>query len=220
MHLMPREQEVLRRLELPEQLQVAALGDLTELDHVGEVGGSEPDRDRDHVQERQHQPGTEQPGRAEVQDRVEAHHLERVDLVGDPHRADLGHEPGADLGGHHVAERVRDHLAQVAQRGDRAGRGGRADRLGGVGALDPALQPEDEHQPEHDHRRAGDQDAGLAQRLADEPEHPAVEDLASRSCRRTGAASPKEVSAAEGSGQSDGSSRACSAPDGWPAASG
>ena len=42
------------------------------------------------------------------------------------------------------------------------------------GKIDPTLQAEDEHQPEHDDRRAGDEDAGLAHRLADELQHPAV----------------------------------------------
>ena len=83
-------------------------------------------------------PGAEQARPAEEDHRVDAHHLERVDLVGDPHRAELGDDPGADLGGHHVAEGVGDHLAQVTPGGEDAGVGGGADRAVEVGALDPA----------------------------------------------------------------------------------
>src|SRR5438445_10545601 len=74
---------------------------------------------------------------------VDAHHLERVDLLGDAHRAELGDDARADLRGEHVAERVGGDLAQVAPRGEHAGirrsAGGRRE----VRALDPALQAED-----------------------------------------------------------------------------
>ena len=56
----------------------------------------------------------EQARGAQEGHRVDAHDLERVDLVGDPHRAELGDDAGADLGGHHVAEGVGHELAQVA----------------------------------------------------------------------------------------------------------
>jgi hypothetical protein len=55
-------QEVCRGLKLPEQLQIAAGRDLAELHDDGQVRGQEPERHRGHVQERQHQPGAEQPG--------------------------------------------------------------------------------------------------------------------------------------------------------------
>jgi hypothetical protein len=61
---------------------------------------------------------------------VDPHHLERVDLVGDAHRAELGDDPGPDLRGHHVAEGVGHDLAQVAPRREDARVGGRA--LGAV----------------------------------------------------------------------------------------
>ena len=100
-----------------------------------------------------------------------AHHLERVDLLGDAHRAELGHDPGADLRGHHVAEHDRHGLAQVAPRGEHARVGRRAGRLVEVGGLDPArAQADDEHQAPDDERRVDDQDARLAQRLAEEAE--------------------------------------------------
>src|SRR5262249_20016896 len=90
----------------------------------------------------------------------------------------LGDDPGADLGGEHVAERVRDHLAQVAPGREHPGVGRRADRAVEVRALDPALKTEDEDQaPDHD-RGAEDQDPGLAERLAEELEDPAAVDQA------------------------------------------
>ena len=105
-------------------------------------------------------------------------HLERVDLLVDAHRAELGDDAGADLGGHDVAEHVGDHLAQVTPGRKDARVGGRSDRAVEVGALDPALQAQDEDHPPDHHRRAQDQDAGLAQGLAEEAEDAAVEDVA------------------------------------------
>src|SRR5204862_371441 len=85
-------------------------------------------------------PGVEQARRAEKGDRLHAHHLERVDLVGDPHRAELGDDPGADLGGEHVAEGVGHDLAQVAPGREDAGVSRSALGAQQIGALDPALQ--------------------------------------------------------------------------------
>src|SRR5665811_2636897 len=47
-----------------------------------------------------------------------------------------------------------------------------------VGALDPALQAEDEDEAPDDDRRAEDQDPGLAQALAEEAQHQARVDQA------------------------------------------
>ena len=86
--------------------------------------------------------------------------------------------PGADLGGHDVAEHVGDHLAQVTPGTEDAGVGGGPDRAVEVGALDPALKPQDEDHPPDHHRRAQDQDARLSEGLAEEAEYAAVEDVA------------------------------------------
>ena len=101
---------------------------------------------------------------AEEGDRRDPHHLERVDLVGDPHRADLGDDPGADLGREDVAEGVGQRPRAGRSRPRRARRRQGAP-LGAeeVGALDPALEAEDEDEGPDDQRRAEDQDAGLAQ---------------------------------------------------------
>src|SRR5206468_774763 len=70
--------------------------------------------------------------------------------------------------------------AQIAPGREDARVGGGADRAVEVGALDPALQAQDEdHPPDHE-RRSQDQDPGLAQRLAEEPENARVEDVAER----------------------------------------
>ena len=98
-----------------------------------------------------------------------------VDLIGDTHRADLRDETGAHFRGHHVAERVRHYLAQVAPGGEHTGVGGRANGAAEVSALDPALEAENEGHAADDEGRAEDQDAGLPQRLPEEPEDSAGE---------------------------------------------
>ncbi len=171
------EQQVGWVLEHPEQQEVPAAGHLADLLDHRQVAGEEAGADRHDVQERQRQPRGEQLGRAEEGDRVDAHDLERVDLVADPHRAELGHDAGADLRGHHPAERVGDELAQVAQRRKGAGVRGGADRAAEVRPLDAALQADDEDQhPDHQGRGHDDQ-PGLAQDLARELEDAQIEDL-------------------------------------------
>src|SRR3954471_16872021 len=170
-------QEVWWVLEHPEDQEEPAARDLADLLDHRQVAREEAGADGGHVHEGQDHPRGEQARRTEEEHRVDAHDLERVDLVGDPHRAQLGDDAGADLGGHHVAEGVGHELAQVAPRGEDARVGGRADRAVEVRALDAALQPGDEHQaPDHD-RRGDDQDAGLAQRLAEEAEDAQAEDV-------------------------------------------
>ena len=56
----------------------------------------------------------------EVDDAVDAHDLERVDLVADAHRSELGGESGAYLRGEgHTGDERRD-LPRVGERGDDA----------------------------------------------------------------------------------------------------
>ena len=171
-------QEVGWVLEHPEDQEEAAAGHLADLLHHRQVAGEEAGADRGDVHERQHHPRGQQARRAQEEHRVDAHDLEGVDLVGDPHRAELGHDAGADLRGHHVAEGVGHELAQVAPGAEHAGVGGRADRAVEVRALDPALQADDEDEAPDDERRGEDQDPGLAQRLAEEAEDAQAVDLA------------------------------------------
>src|SRR4051794_16827887 len=163
-------QEVRWVLEHPEDQEEPAAGDLADLLDDREVAGGEAGADGGHVHEGEHDPRGEQARRAQEQHRVDAHDLEGVDLVGDAHRAELRDDAGADLRRHHVAERVGDQLAQVAPGREDARVGRRADRAVEVRALDAALQAGDEHQAPDHHRRRDDQDAALAQRLAEEAE--------------------------------------------------
>ncbi len=77
----------------------------------GYVGSKEGHPDSDGVDEREDHPRGKQTGGAQIGDGVEAHDFKCVDLVVDAHGAKLGHDAGADLGRHHVAERVGNGLA-------------------------------------------------------------------------------------------------------------
>jgi hypothetical protein len=165
-------------LEHPEDERVAAAGDLAYLLDHRQVRREEAGADAGQVEEREHEPGREQARGAQEGHRRDAHDLERVDLVGDPHRAELGHDAGAHLRGHHVAERVRHQLAQVAPGGEHAGVRGRADGAVEVRALDAALQADDEDQAPDHQRRGDDQQPRLPQRLAEEAQDLQAEDLA------------------------------------------
>src|SRR5215211_512996 len=170
-------QEVGWVLEHPEDQEESARGHLADLLDHRQVGGEEAGSDPREVHERQHEPGGQHLRRAQERQRRDAHDLERVDLVGDPHRAELGDDAGADLRRHHVAERVRHELAQVAPGGEHARVGGGADGAVEVRALDPALEADDEDQAPDHQRRAQDQEAGLPQALAEEAEDLEREDL-------------------------------------------
>src|SRR4051794_11230155 len=154
-------QEVGWVLEHPEDQEEPAARDLADLLDHRQVAREEAGADAGEGHERQHQERRQHARGGEEGHRADAHHLEGVDLVGDAHGADLRHEAGADLRRHHVAERVRNELAQVAPRAEDARVRGRSDRPVQVRTLDPALQPDDEaERPDHD-RRADDQHAGL-----------------------------------------------------------
>src|SRR3954452_25173457 len=171
-------QEVGWVLEHPEDQEEPAARDLADLLDDRQVAGEEAGADGGDVHEGQDHPRGQQARRAQEQDGVDAHDLERVDLVADPHRAELGDDAGADLGGHHVAEGVGHQLAQVAPGAEHARVGGRADGAVEVRALDAALQADDEHQAPDDDRRGEDQDPGLAQRFAEEAKDAQAEDIA------------------------------------------
>src|SRR4051794_36854504 len=171
-------EQVRRTLEHPEDQEEPARGDLADLLDDGEVAREVAGADGGDVHEGQDHPRRQQARRTEEEHRVDAHDLQGVDLVRDAHRAELGDDAGADLRGHHVAEGVGHELAQVAPRAELPGVGRRADGAGRVGALDAALQADDEHQaPDHE-RRGDDEDAGLAQGLAEEAEDAQAVDVA------------------------------------------
>src|ERR1019366_4228366 len=97
-------QEVQWVLVLPEDQQIPTRGHRRDLTHDRDVRGEKGRAERDDVDERQHDPRREQTCRAQKRHRVDAHHLERVDLLTDTHRAELRHDARADLRGHDVAE--------------------------------------------------------------------------------------------------------------------
>src|SRR5213079_2133482 len=70
--------------------------------------------------------------------------------------------------------------------GEDAGVGGRALGAEQISTLDPALQAEREDQAPDDQRRAEDQDAGLAQALAEEAQDPPRVDEAGDARREAG----------------------------------
>src|SRR5215211_2193431 len=161
-------EEVRWVLEHPEDQEEPSRGHLPDLLDHRQVAGEEPRAHGRDVHEGQHHPGGQEARGAQEHHRIDAHHLERVDLVRDAHGADLGDETGAHLRRHHVAEGVGHDLAEVAPGAEdtRVRRG--ADRAVEVRPLDPALEAEDEGEaPDHE-RRAQDQDARLPQRLPEE----------------------------------------------------
>src|SRR5215212_1972205 len=179
-------EQVWRVLEHPEDQEEASRRHLPDLLHHRQITREEARAHRGDVHEGKDHPRGEQPRGAQEDERVDAHHLERVDLVRDAHGADLGHEARADLRRHHVAEGVGHDLAEVAPGGEDARVRRGADRAVEVRALDAALEAEDEREaPDHE-RGAQDQDAGLPERLAEEVDHAPVEDRGDDARRELG----------------------------------
>ena len=110
------------------------------------------DVERDHRDER-----GDHPGRHEERQRRDRHHLERVDLLGDPHRAEPGGVAAAD--GRRERDRgdQRRHLTGVEVRRDEGAELRDADLAQRRVALDADLGAGEERH-ERDHAdRAGDQ---------------------------------------------------------------
>ena len=81
------------------------------------------------------------PRRHEERQRRHRHHLEGVDLLGDPHRAELGGEAAADGRGQGERGDQRGDLAGVEVGRDEAGELRDAERLERAVALQPDLGP-------------------------------------------------------------------------------
>ena len=93
----------------------------------------------------------------EVDDAVDAHHLECVDLVADAHGAELGGEAGADLRGQRHPGHQRGDLTGVGQRRDHAGERLGADLLQAVEALEADLGAGEEgDRDDHEEHAAAD----------------------------------------------------------------
>ena len=91
-----------------------------------ERAAEQPDQVREQRQERDRQHGGDHARHHQELDRVEAHRRERVDLLVDAHRADLGREGGARAAGQQDRGHQRAQLAQHRQR--RSGRRRRSPR--------------------------------------------------------------------------------------------
>ena len=116
--------------------EIAAV-DADDVEHPGEEGeGDEPRHQRRHD---------------EVPHRVQRHHGERVDLLGDAHDADLGRQRRSRAPGHHERGEHRAELTHERDRHQRTHEGLGADAL----EHQHALEPED-----HPGERAGQEDHG------------------------------------------------------------
>ena len=115
----------------------ARLGD-EPAEHAGEVHDRRQDRQRDDA--------GDDAGDDQVPERVDRGRLERVDLLGDPHRAELGADAGADAARQQQAAGQRPGLAH--QRDRQAGR----DHRLGAEALERRARVHREHDADRDAR--------------------------------------------------------------------
>ena len=109
-----RVEDVERRQVEPEVVGVGPGREAEELGH-DELGGQVAGEERGQVERDHRDQRRPDPGGHEVDDAVDAHDLERVDLVADAHGAELGGEAGAHLGGQGHAGDERGDLAGVGQ---------------------------------------------------------------------------------------------------------
>ena len=109
--------------------------------HAGEVHERGEDRERDDAGDHARDD--------EIAERVDGRGFERVDLLGDPHRAELGADAGADPAGQQQARRQRPRLAH--ERNRQAGR----DHRFGAEALERRARMHRQHDAD---RHAGDRD--------------------------------------------------------------
>ena len=154
--------------ELEILLRAGEIGGRVEAEPVdrNEIPAKDPDDVGDHDQERQgHQPGN-QARQHQIAQRVGRQGGQRIDLVGDPHRADLGRHRRPDPAGDH---QPGDHRPEFA--GDRQHDDGRYRALGGK-AAEPGVGLErqnhagkDRGEPNHWQREVADLDH-LAQQRA------------------------------------------------------
>ena len=104
--------------------------------------------------------------------RRDRHHLEGVDLLGDPHGAELGGEAAADGRGQRDAGDQRGDLAGVEVRRDEAGERRRADLVERGVPLEADLGAGEERQRGDDADRAADdrERTGAQRDLGEQPE--------------------------------------------------
>ena len=171
-HLEERQQDVDRWQEQPEVVVVGAGGLAVEghgHDPGAEVGRQQPDHvERDH----RDQPG-DHPGGDQERQALDRHHLERVDLLGDPHRAELGGEAGADRRREGERRDQRRDLAGVEVGRDEAVERRGADLVQGGVALHADDGAGEQAHPDHHADGAADdgQGARAEGHLGQQPHH-------------------------------------------------
>ena len=106
-----------------------------------------------------HQPG-QHPGRHQVRVGLDAHHFERVDLLADPHGAELGRGAGADRGRQRDAGDDGGDEAHVDECGDEPEQGLESDVAQRREALDGDQRTGRERHETDDHRGAADHGHG------------------------------------------------------------
>ena len=87
----------------------------------GETRGEERRQHRQRVEGHDRDQSGDQPGGHQIRDRVHRHRLDRVDLLGDPHRAQLRGGAGADGGRKRDAGDHRRHDAHIQECRQEAG---------------------------------------------------------------------------------------------------
>ena len=142
-HLAEGPEHVARWQELVEVVVVGARTLPVVLGHGqpgGEVRGEQPD---DVERDDRDQAGDD-PGGHQERHRGDRHHLERVDLLGDPHGTELGGEAAAHSRGERDAGHQRRDLTGVEVRRDEAGERGGADLVEGGVPGEPDLRAREE----------------------------------------------------------------------------
>jgi hypothetical protein len=150
-----RPEHVARRQEEMEIVVVGALG-LPVVRRRDEsrcgVGGEQADDvERDHRHQAGDHPGGDQEGQAR-----DAHHLQGVDLLRDPHRPELRREAAADGRSQRETRHQWGDLAGVEVRRDEAGEGARAQLVERLVALQPDLGAREEGQEANDTNGSAD----------------------------------------------------------------
>src|SRR2546430_11398284 len=102
--------------EAPEVGEVHAVGDQSDLKALHDPVGEEAGRQGENVHQGQDQQAGDHAGRYQEWNRRHPHRLQRIDLLVDPHGAELGHQAASHLGPDGEAEEERGDLAKIAER--------------------------------------------------------------------------------------------------------
>lgn len=163
-YLQGGQQDVGRGEEEREVVVVGPGGLAVERDGDQPGGGVTADQ-ADAVERDDRHDARDDPGGDQVRHAADAHAFERVDLLVDPHRAELGGEAGADGRGQGEARHQGGDLPGVEVGGDEAGEGGGAEFVHGRVALEADDRAGGQcHADHHADRAADDAEAAAAER--------------------------------------------------------